>query len=63
MLYNTVQFLMNRIFRNKDKDKYMNFAKGLYEHGVLNDDSMTKIQYKPKNVDKDKEKDNYEISM
>lgn len=61
MFYNMVQFLMDRIFRNKDKDKYMNFAKELYEHGALDDDSIIKIQNNSKNADKGKEKDDIEI--
>lgn len=61
MFYNMVQFLMDRIFRNKNKDKYMNFAKELYEHGALDDDSIIKIQNNSKN--KNKEKDDYEISV
>jgi len=61
MFYNMVQFLMDRIFRNKDKDKYMNFAKELYDHGALDDDSIIKIQNNSKNADKGKEKDDIEI--
>ena len=61
MFYNMVQFLMDRIFRNKDKNKYMSFAKELYEHGALDDESITKIQDNPKNIDK--EKDDFEIEF
>lgn len=35
LVYNLVQFLMDKIYRNKDKEKYMRFAKELYEHGAL----------------------------
>ncbi len=38
LIYNLVHFLMNRIFRNKDKQKYMEFAKELYKHGALEED-------------------------
>lgn len=52
---------MDRIFRNKDKNKYMSFAKELYEHGALDDESITKIQDNPQNIDK--EKDDFEIEF
>lgn len=35
LIYNLVKFLMDRIYRNKDKEKYMEFARELYEHGAL----------------------------
>lgn len=35
LIYNLVKFLMDRIYRNKGKEKYMEFAKELYEHGAL----------------------------
>lgn len=61
MFNNMVQFLMNKIFRNKDKDKYMYFAKDLYEHGALDDDSIIKLRDKYNNLYNSKEKDDYEI--
>ena len=35
MFYRLVHFLMDKIYRNKDKEKYMEFAKDL--HGALDD--------------------------
>ena len=35
LIYNLVQLFMDRIFRNKDKEKYIEFAKDLYVHGAL----------------------------
>lgn len=35
LIYNLVKFLMDKIYRNKDKEKYIEFAKELYEHGAL----------------------------
>ena len=43
MIYRLVQFLMDRIFRNKDKEKYMEFAKELYEHGALDNKNYEDI--------------------
>ena len=43
MIYRLVQFLMDRIFRNKDKEKYMEFAKELYEHGALDKEDFELI--------------------
>lgn len=34
---------MDRIFRNKDKEKYMEFAKELYEHGALDKEDFELI--------------------
>ena len=44
LIYNLVQFLMDKIFRNKDKEKYMEFAKELYEHGALEEDDFNLLQ-------------------
>ena len=44
MIYRLVQFLMDRIFRNKDKEKYMEFAKELYEHGALDTEDFNLLQ-------------------
>ncbi len=35
MVFNLIQFLIDRIYRGKDKEKYMSFAKELYEHSAL----------------------------
>lgn len=34
MIYRLVHLLMDRIFRNKEKEKYIDSAKELYEHGL-----------------------------
>lgn len=44
LIYNLVKFLMDRIYRNKDKEKYMEFAKELYEHGALDDEDFNLLQ-------------------
>ncbi len=44
LIYNLVKFLMDRIFREKDKEKYMEFAKELYEHGALEEDDFKLLQ-------------------
>ena len=44
LIYNLVKFLMDRIYRNKDKAKYMEFAKELYEHGALDDEDFKLLQ-------------------
>lgn len=44
LIYNLVKFLMDRIYRNKDKEKYMEFAKELYEHGALEDEDFNLLQ-------------------
>ncbi len=44
LFYNLVQFLMDRIYRNKEKEKYMEFAKELYTQGALDDDTFRLLQ-------------------
>ena len=44
LIYNLVHFLMDRIYRNKDKEKYMEFAKELYVHGALEEDDFKLLQ-------------------
>ena len=55
---------MDRIYRNKDKEKYIEFAKELYEHGALDKKDFDLITIKNKsNNSKDIctiEKDEYE---
>jgi len=43
LIYNLAKFLMDRIYRNKDKEKYMEFAKELYEHGALDKEDFELI--------------------
>ncbi len=54
LIYNLVKFLMDRIYRNKDKENYMKFAKELYEHGALDDEDFNLLQDN-KNLDNYKE--------
>ena len=44
LIYNLVHFLMDKIYRNKDKEKYMGFAKELYEHGALDNEDFNLLQ-------------------
>ena len=30
-----IQFIKNRLFNRKDRDKYRDFSRDLYEHGVI----------------------------
>lgn len=63
LIYNLVKFLMDRIYRNKDKEKYMEFAKELYEHGALEEDDFKLLQNNKNTNNKDKsiiEKDDIE---
>ena len=64
LIYNLVKFLMDRIYRNKNKEKYIEFAKELYEHGALEEDDFQLLQDKKVlNNDKNKsiiEKDDIE---
>lgn len=62
---NLVRFLTNKMF-NKDKNKYYEFSKDLYTHGILDYEHIKTINnnYTISNVDKEeniKEKDDYEL--
>ena len=35
---------MDKIYKNKTKEKYMEFAKELYEHGALKEDDFKLLQ-------------------
>lgn len=37
MIYNLIQFLIDRIHRGKDKEKYMEFVKELYKYEILDE--------------------------
>ena len=63
LIYNLVKFLMDRIYRNKDKEKYIEFAKELYEHGALDDEDFNLLQDNRDTNDRNKsiiEKDDIE---
>ena len=53
MVFNLIQFLIDRIYRGKDKEKYMSFAKELYEHSALDKNDFELIS-KPKKSDNSK---------
>ena len=53
MVFNLIQFLIDRIYRGKDKEKYMSFAKELYEHSALDINDFELIS-KPKKSDNSK---------
>ena len=59
-----VHFLFDRIIRNKNKDKYMEFVNELYSHGGLDDEDIKPIIdiSKSNNISRnyEKEKDDYE---
>ena len=54
MVFNLIQFLIDRIYRGKDKEKYMSFAKELYEHSALDKNDFELIS-KPKKSDNSKD--------
>lgn len=63
LIYNLVKFLMDRIYRNKDKEKYIEFAKELYEHEALDDEDFNFLQDNRDKNDRNKsiiEKDDIE---
>lgn len=63
MFYSMIHFLKDRIIRNKDKDKYLDFSRDLYTHGAIDDDTMDEIREcvnPSKKQNKAKEKDDYE---
>ena len=54
---------MDRIYRNKDKEKYIEFAKELYEHGALDAEDFNLLQDNKNTNNKNKsviEKDDIE---
>ena len=63
MVFNLIQFLIDRIYRGKDKEKYMKFAKELYEHGALDEECFNLLQNNKNTNNKSKsmiEKDDIE---
>ena len=44
MIFNLIQFLIDRIYRGKNKEKYMKFAKELYEHEALDEECFNLLQ-------------------
>lgn len=61
-----IKFIKNRLFNRKDRDKYRDFSRDLYEHGVIEDDTIKELNdtYKSsKEHDLGKEKDDYDIEI
>ena len=61
-----IQFIKNRLFNRKDRDKYRDFSKDLYEHDVIEDDTIKELNdtYKfNKEHDSEKSKDDYELEI
>lgn len=55
-----VQFIKKRLFNRKDRDKYRNFSRDLYEHDIIEHDTIKELNetYKfNKEHNSDKEKD------
>ena len=63
LVYNLIKFLMDKIFMSKEKEKYMEFAKELYKHSVLEENDFNMLQDN-KNIKKQNnleiEKDDFE---
>ena len=61
MIYNLIQFLTDKIHRNKDKEKYKVFAKELYKYGVLDKKQFNMLnEYNNMKNNKQIEKDDIE---
>ena len=64
---NLIKLIKNRIFSKKEtREKYMDFSRDLYTHGVIDDNEMFSIKDDydySKEHDKDIEKDDYDISI
>ena len=61
-----IKFIKNRLFNRKDRDKYRDFSRDLYEHGVIEHDTIKELNetYKfSKEHDLSKEKDDYDIEI
>lgn len=64
---NLIKLIKNKIFSKKEtREKYMDFSRDLYNHGVIEDKEMFSIKDDYdycKNHDNGKEKDDFEIEM
>ena len=61
-----IKFIKNRLFNRKDRDKYRDFSRDLYEHGVIEHDTIKELNetYKfSKEHDLSKEKDDYDLEI
>ena len=58
-----IKFIKNKLFNRKDRDKYHDFSIDLYEHSVIDENTIKDLNnnYKfSKEHNLDKEKDDYE---
>ena len=63
LVYNLIKFLMDKIFMSKEKEKYMEFANELYEHGALEENDFNMLNSNKNNYEQNKleiEKDDIE---
>ncbi len=61
-----IQFIKNGLFNRKDRDKYHDFSRDLYEHGIIEHDTIKELNetYKfSKEHDLSKEKDDYDLEI
>ena len=63
-----IRFIKDKIFSKKDtREKYMDFTRDLYTHGIIDDKEMFDIKdnydYLKRNDNKDIEKDDFDISI
>ena len=64
---NLIKLIKNKIFSKQDtREKYMEFSRDLYTHGIIDDKEITDIKEDYdycKNRDNDKDKDDFEIEI
>ena len=61
-----IQFIKNRLLNRKDRNKYRNFLRNLYEHAVIENVTIKELNdtYKfSKENDLDKEKNDYDMEI
>jgi hypothetical protein len=62
-----IKIIKDKIFSKKDtREKYMNFSRDLYTHGIIDDKEMYSIKEDydyVKDNDKEIEKDDFDISI
>ena len=61
-----IQFIKSRLFNRKDRDKYRDFSRDLYEYDVIEDDTIKELNetYKfSKEHNSVKEKDDYNLKI
>ena len=59
-----INFISNKMFKKKDREKYMDFATGLYENDLIEYKTYDSIREDYEHgVKKDKNKDDFDIGM